>query len=354
MSDAPHDDRPDEARDAALIDALYDPRARADADAALTSELAGLDRLRNLYRDLPEEDPPAAATAKLMAAAAARAPRKGEGGVLGWLRGLMQPMLSPAFAAAASLVVVVGVAGLLYVKGKADLAEPRVASPGAEGQLAPAAPPASSPAEPAVRDLAIAADHGDEAPPDEAADRTGAAERKKAPRGKAAGGALGGDGSRKASGGVAGSSRESGLVEAAPKRADRAVAGARDARSDRPPPEDELASEEAGGAPPFAAATPARPEPAPGKSSATPTAAQSATGRPTGAPGAASAADPGPTPGREVVRLHAEAAARAAKGDCAGARAAASKIRGIDAAYHAAKVVRDPRLTPCLAGSSAR
>lgn len=84
------------------------------------AELASLQRTRTAVRALPELDPPAAVTARLMHEAAKRAPRPAEerGGLLGWLGALWRPVaMHPAFAAVAALVLIGGVAGYLQMRG---------------------------------------------------------------------------------------------------------------------------------------------------------------------------------------------------------------------------------------------
>jgi hypothetical protein len=50
-----------------------------------------------------------------------------------------------------------------------------------------------------------------------------------------------------------------------------------------------------------------------------------------------------------VARLHQQALAAAARGDCAAVRTTSNTIRGLDATYHRDRVARDQRLQECLA-----
>jgi hypothetical protein len=159
MNEHPGESRPDEA-ELMLVDLLYGELEGNEQEHAieqvrereLDSELDGLKQLRAMLRELPEEEPPAAVSAKLMHAAAMHAPgpaaRKraaDEGekkGILAWLSSLIRPVaMYPGLAAATTLVLVVGVAGTLYLSGRNQVAEPRVSSPGAAPPTATMAAP---------------------------------------------------------------------------------------------------------------------------------------------------------------------------------------------------------------------
>ena len=109
------------------------------------------------FGSLDELEPPAAITAKLMHEAAKRAPvvpqrahagRDDEqSGTWGWFLTLMRPLAAhPGLAAAASFMLLVGVAGSLYWSGKHKFAEPslddRAASASPTGAESPAQGPA--------------------------------------------------------------------------------------------------------------------------------------------------------------------------------------------------------------------
>lgn len=123
-----------------LVELLYgeldgEERARAEArvreDDALAGELEALSHIRALMRELPEEEPPDAVSAKILHAAAAHAPGQRaadadrEGSSLwDWLRRMFLPIaMHPGLAAAASVLLVGGVAGMLYLSGRMQIAK---------------------------------------------------------------------------------------------------------------------------------------------------------------------------------------------------------------------------------------
>jgi hypothetical protein len=127
-------------------------RAHLTTCASCGAQLAGYERTRLAVRELPDLEPPAEVTARLLQEAARRpvravepvgaaatvgargvaaaAPVEGKG-VWAWLSGWMQPILAhPGFATAAAVVIVGGIAGLLAMRGKLDLsAAPQAATP---------------------------------------------------------------------------------------------------------------------------------------------------------------------------------------------------------------------------------
>ena len=116
-----------------LLELLYDEldegravqaRQQLEQDPDQSAVFASYERVRELVANLPEEDPPAAVSAQLMHAAAS-AQKSKRRGVLTWLGGLFHGLsLHPGLAAAASLVLVVGIAGTFYLTGKKQLATP--------------------------------------------------------------------------------------------------------------------------------------------------------------------------------------------------------------------------------------
>lgn len=126
-----------------LVDLLYgelegDAETQAQKrvqDGELSGELAHLRELRGLLRELPDEEPPAGVTAKLLHAAALHAPVKTSGagaagqdrkGFFSWISSLFRPIaMYPGLAAAASLMLVVGVAGTLYLSGREQVVTPK-------------------------------------------------------------------------------------------------------------------------------------------------------------------------------------------------------------------------------------
>lgn len=125
MSRDRHSDQPISAEELLLVEALYGEVP--DSEVSRTEELEGLRGLRSMFADLPEEEPPSAISAKLMSAAAeavkARAPDKP--GLWARLLALFQPIAAhPALAAAASLVLVVTIGGVMVMTGRSRVAEP--------------------------------------------------------------------------------------------------------------------------------------------------------------------------------------------------------------------------------------
>lgn len=140
------------------MDWLYDElepseRARLDEHAESCARCRGqiesLSRLRAAFRDMPEEEPPAAVTTILLHEAGKRAPvrarRSEEGqGLWAWLVEFVRPIAAhPAAAAVATLVVVVSVAGTIYVRGDRLGEEPTIQDPGRASERAPGNAPAA-------------------------------------------------------------------------------------------------------------------------------------------------------------------------------------------------------------------
>ena len=126
------DDRQD--IDALLISALYGELTPAD-EARLSQHLeshptdrtalADLTRARLALRESRilerQVEPPQSVSAMLLQEAARRAPRKIDSEKRSWLQRLMMSLVAhPAMAAAATLVLVVGVAGSLYMRNGGD------------------------------------------------------------------------------------------------------------------------------------------------------------------------------------------------------------------------------------------
>ena len=125
----------------ALIDLLYSDlegpaaaaaRAKVEAAPELTTAESDYRALRALMSELPDEDPPAAITAQLLHAAAAKAPTAhplGESvGLRAWFKNFFRPLvMHPAMAAAATFALVAGVAGTLYLRGDVEVSQPRPA-----------------------------------------------------------------------------------------------------------------------------------------------------------------------------------------------------------------------------------
>jgi hypothetical protein len=165
--------------DALLISALYGELTPAD-EARLTahleshpadrSALAELTQTRATVRDsrilAVQLEPPQSISAMLLREAARRAPREREDA--GWFHRFVRSFMAhPAMAAAAMLVLVVGVAGTLYVRHGDPFVGPAL-SERAEVSTAQtaAAPPAAAPTgaaePPSPADPAVAAAPGDD------------------------------------------------------------------------------------------------------------------------------------------------------------------------------------------------
>jgi len=333
-------------------------RARVEGDPAAAEELAGMERVRGMFRDLPDEEPPSRIDAQLLAeaarsvpggkraAAAAAGGEAAEGGFWARLVSWLQPMVArPAFAAAASLVLVAGVAGVLYVRKGAQLTDTSAhrAEPAADEAPAADPPPAAAGAaaeleadlvDPADAPAEGAAAPATPAPQPEAEPRGGAARpgdrkeeasarrrpaREKAREEKAklrTKAARGGAGADPAAGkGALGSGAVYGFSEqsiAPPADQDgEAGAPARDAESAPASP----------GAPP-----PSAPAPAP----------------------TVGAAPPGQKPAPSARDLHLRAVDAALDRRCGEVRQLDRRVRETDAAYHRKVFLADQRLADCL------
>ena len=164
--------------DELMMDHLYGELEGARAEefgahvaecARCQGELEGFAKTRSAFRGLGMMTPSPGVTARLLVEAAKRAPKgkKAEGGVWEWLAGLLRPLaLHPGLAAAASLLLVAGVVGMLAMRGRfhasaplqprAPMATPAAATTPApepipdslRGQRQQAMPPAVSPSTP--------------------------------------------------------------------------------------------------------------------------------------------------------------------------------------------------------------
>jgi hypothetical protein len=314
-------------------------RARVAESPDEAAELAGLERVRGLFRELPAEEPPPRISAQLLAEAARSAPSPrraavGAAEVGFWARLLswLSPVQHPGLAAAATLVLVAGVAGVLVLRKGDDLT-----------RAGRAAPP-SSPTEAA--DTAAATGEATTPPAAEPAkDRAGA----EAPA----------DLDDREDGVVGGATPEPSLeksrsIEDKPARGRKMAKGSADKKeySKEPPPkapdslrsgtvyglseQDMLQGDSAGAGPGGSggaanqAAQPQAAEPPP-----PPVVAP--------APTATTKARP-PT----AAELHARAVDAALDKRCSDVRALGAEIRAINADYYKTKFAGDKRLTRCL------
>ena len=110
-------------------------RAVVASDSKLAADGEAYRGLRELMRELPDEEPPAAISAQLLHAAATQAPAPvaakvvADAGLWASIKGFFAPIIMhPAMAAAATLVLVAGVAGTLYLRGEVEVSQPVVPS----------------------------------------------------------------------------------------------------------------------------------------------------------------------------------------------------------------------------------
>ena len=355
-------------------------RQQIDDDPALTEHMAALSRVRELFRELDDQEPPSRISAQLLAQAAAAAPARrhsdaGEStpGLWARLSRWFEPILRhPSLAAAASLVLIAGVAGALYLRkgdeltrthSDVSLSEPSVppapgagpgegepaegAAPAATGETTSAAQGAQSAAAPAT--IATGSDEGaDLATKENAA----AATRKSAPRGgeraggggaaahhghprrvlKATdkGGVVGGAApSHVRTGTVVGVSSQE-LVPQSPSRAEAAPA-----QQAPPPPPASTGSDDA-----VAADQVRRDQPRP----AAPAGKAAQDGASVQAGKAGKAGD--------VRALYQQALAAATHKDCARVRSLVSEIARSDRGFYDKVVAKDQRLAPCRASAA--
>lgn len=351
------------------------------SEESLGDEIGGMQSLRSLFRDLPDEEPSDAVTNKLMALAAQHAPKPASEsqGVFAWFYDLFQPVLGhPGFAAAATLVLVVGVAGTLYVKGEVKMAEPQVSSQADSPADRQAAPSSASgrfndtksgafEVAPSSREEqgATLADEGEQDPafaaPIETRSNKGPASKNdgalkdqrsnefkkrkrstsKTGRGDAYGGKLGlGSG----------------------KDRDRIVAGLVDVLDDEAAPEPSTDEQDVEREAPARRApvkkTANRPRPKPAKSTKS-ASDDSSPPPPPAAPSTGSAGLSGQQAigetatvekkeeGNRSEGLHAKAVAAAGRGDCPRVLALGRQIRKLDSSYYDRTFLSDKRLTAC-------
>ncbi len=146
--------------------------ADLEADGDQRREAEGLRRTREIVAQHPDQEPPASLSSFLLHAAAkevAKAPRARADEAKGFWAGMVAALHSlgarPAWAAAASLVVVAGVAGALYVSGglrsaKDEVSQAMAPEPAAATKAEPAVEPPAPP--PAVMQEAKPDDDGEE------------------------------------------------------------------------------------------------------------------------------------------------------------------------------------------------
>ncbi len=324
--------------------------ARVASDPALSARLGEMRRVRDLFSSLEEEDPPSRLTAQLMAEAARAAPQPrraaapAEAGLwsrfISWLQPLAQ---RPALAAAASLVLVAGVAGVLYMR-KGDELTSTAPPPAAETETAVDGNAAGTAAQPAVpppvtaatAEAEIGEDRGGQAdgddsmaPAEEPAKSDPASSREDKPTAKR----------RKSSSAAPGSKNAYDKAPAKPAVKSGTVYGL--SEQEMVPREQAQAGSEGGGGSAGDAEKKADEAPAP-QAPPAPT--------PSTAPANDSKA---PAPSRPDVRdLHKRAIDAALDNRCSEVKTLAGQVRATDSAYYAKSFAGDQRLQKCLATPS--
>ena len=382
----------DEEQETSDLLALLYPESGETADDGpeASAELSELRGLRSLFQEMPDEEPPAAVSNMLLAMAAQQAPTKEEEskGFFARLSDLFMPLaMHPGLAAAATLVLVAGVAGSFYVKGKDKMEPMMVKSEGASpnAQRTKAFRPEAS-AEVATGDQAEAPSfpepsfaQDDEAEP--------AVEEAEAQRPAGASVTARPETRRRADKKGAGSRVVGGLYpeDAKQQKRDRGAGGKSldedlgyssnfDALPERKAKEEARASK-------------ASPKPAPSKKRAkakklapkSPPSNTLSKSRSTSSDGFAEPPPPPPVPAQEVeaspvekdaegpeddsrsskgvdearaAKLHKQAIAAAKRGECSKVKSIGQQIRGLSSAYYDRSFLSDKSLRACLSSKS--
>jgi Putative zinc-finger len=140
--------------DLLLVDWLYDELEPAAA-ARFTRHIDGCDacwqtaeamtRIRALMRGLPEEPASEAVSVRILHQAAEQVASASRRGLWAWLAGSLQMAWAhPAAAALATMVLIAGVAGALFARGKLDMAAPNSSMSAESAQLPASDVPAAS------------------------------------------------------------------------------------------------------------------------------------------------------------------------------------------------------------------
>ncbi len=364
-------------------DAAERAQARVSAQPERVDELDGFRSVRALLRELPDEDPPQAVSARLLHAAAEAAPSRGSaataaaaaggGGILAKLFGLFRPLVaSPALAAVTMLVLVAGIAGALYVSGGFRATEPseKALAPMNE-QLQPTTPDEATSAEPpAATESPVVGGESDNDPNAAAGDQVGRGARldegeidlvpKAAPepaeeakdqkvqtrtpaahrssssstraQGTTATGSMGG--------GSYGAAGKADSTKASSDGAARGPGGVKGSASDSPMIDAE--DYDQGAAAP--AQMPQAPPPPPAEAKPAPTTKKKAPAREKQKP-----ADKSAEKSVMVQDLFARAVQAAKDGECEAVRSLGERIRSLDATYYAKVFATDKRLAACRA-----
>lgn len=315
--------------------------ARVQADPALSARLGEMRRVRELFSAMEEEEPPGRLTAQLMAEAARSAPHAraaaAPAGAGIWARFVswLQPLAQrPALAAAASLLLVAGVASVLYMRKGEELTStaPPTTLPPAETTTAGEAS-ATTPPPP------VTAATPPEAEADEAGGQAGADDRSAAPAPEPTRKQRTSS-PRTKGGGGAPSDQKKMASEKAPPRPTLKSGTVYGLSEQEMVPREEAPSGGAANQPAQQraddeAAPAAQPAPAPQASSPA-------------ADGKASAPRP------DARALHQRAIDAALDKRCDEVRALAGQVRSADPSYYAKSFTTDKRLQACLSGGSTK
>jgi anti-sigma factor RsiW len=325
--------------------------ARVEADPALSARLGEMRRVRELFSSMADEEPPSRLTAQLLAEAARSAPQvrsaaaPAEAGLWARFVSWLQPLVQrPALAAAASLVLVAGVAGVLYMRKGEELTstapESKTASTAPEDRWGEATAKPEPPPPPIT--AATPADTGSaESGAQGQADESAGAEIAKS---EAAKPARESSRRKKAVGGVAGGDKNRSFEKAPPRPAVKSGTVYGLSEQEMVPREEPPAANQAG----------------PGGGGAAPEQKKADDRGPAAEPAPAPQATPPPAdtkpsaPRADARTLHQRAIDAALDQRCDEVRSLAGQVRAADPSYYAKSFVTDTRLKGCLSGGSTK
>lgn len=312
--------------------------AKVASDRELTERLGDMRRVRELFSQMADEEPPSRLTAQLMAEAArsappARAAARPQAGFWARFVSWLQPLVQrPALAAACSLLLVAGVASLLYVRKGDELTStaPTTATTSADtgtatatGELAEPPPPvtAATPADTSGPSLEGGAEQSSDQPAKKA---DGARAEKPLSR------------RRKAASTSPGDANAYDKAPAKPTLKSGTVYGL--SEQEMVPAEEPKVGNQAGPAGGASAPPAQKAEPPP------PPAAEPAPASPT--------ADSKAAPRPDVRELHKRAIDAALDNRCPEVRTLAGQVRATDSTYYGKSFASDQRLQKCLSSGS--
>jgi len=329
-------------------------------ESELDGKVAAYQRLRDAFHSLPDEEPPPAISAQLLHAAAKQVEGKQRGrsaslgGVGLWskLRDWLSPVvMHPGLAAAASILVVGGVVGMLYLKNGDKIAQPDVSSraeapEGLGATRSPAAPAMDGRLDDNVnRQLAEEEEAGDavdlappEAKPESKPESRPAAKQ----RNKSASNLPKSDKNDKA--GFDATGKSTGLIGGAGGSGARADRGVKLGETVGP------ATHGGAGGPALVPAEKPSPTPEPARDSLSDEDAPTDQAR---APqkkspgGSKQASKPKPDSHADARRMHNQARSAAEKGDCTSAQKLSARIQKTDPVYYRDAVRGDSQLSKC-------